>query len=266
MPSNPERPMRAQTTPSHLPELEIAKALSERRVLLAFQPIVGAGDRVAFHEALLRLRLPCGQLLAPGQFLLGLRNPTLRRALDIRALSLGIAELNAHPGLRLSVNVDPDSLHNPVFHRELDMQLRTAPETAERLILELTERAPLPPLPVFARRRDRWREMGLSLALDDFGAGCTSFRHLRDWRFDILKIDGSFSRNVHSDPDNQALMRALCGLAQHFEAYTVAEAVETAAEARWLTACGLDACQGYHLGRPTVDPAWRPSEPAIASG
>lgn len=258
--------MHAQTCLSQLPEPKIVQALSEQRILLAFQPIIGTGGRVAFHEALLRLRLPSGQVLAPGQFMIGLGDPALRRALDRRAMSLGIAELNANPGLRLSINVDPDSLQDPAFHRDLEMQLRNAPETAERLILELTERAPLPPLPVFARRLDRWREMGISLALDDFGAGCTSFRHLRDWRFDIVKIDGSFSRAVHKDPDNQALMRALCGLAQHFEAYSVAEAVETEAEARWLTACGIDACQGYHFARPTVEPAWRLGEPAFASG
>jgi EAL domain-containing protein (putative c-di-GMP-specific phosphodiesterase class I) len=93
----------------------------------------------------------------------------------------------------------------------------------------------------------------MCLALDDFGAGHTAFRHLRDWRFDIIKVAGCFARGVDRCGDNQVLFRTLAGLARHFDALVVAEGVETAAEAAWLHAAGLDALQGYHVARPTLD-------------
>lgn len=106
------------------------------------------------------------------------------------------------------------------------------------------------------------RTAGVCLALDDFGAGHTAFRHLRDWRFDIIKVAGCFARGVERSGDNQALFRALAGLARHFEAMVVAEGVETAAEATWLRGAGIDALQGYHLSRPSLDAPWRDAAPA----
>jgi EAL domain-containing protein (putative c-di-GMP-specific phosphodiesterase class I) len=240
---------------------QVTQALAQGRIVLAFQPVMQAArpDRPAFHEGLLRLLLPDGRPVSAGLFMPGLENGPLARALDRRALDLGLAELAANPGLRLSLNVAPDSLDDPEWHDLLQYHLAGDPTLGERLILELTETGPLPDLASFAPILVLWRAQGISLALDDFGAGHTAFRHLRDWRFDILKIDGRFSRDVHRDPDNQALMRALTGLAQHFETLIVAEGVETHADACWLAACGVTALQGFHFARPTLTPAWRDS-------
>lgn len=252
------RPAPPRPTAS-IPLRAVAQALAQGRITLAFQPVMQAGrpEAPAFHEALLRLALPDGRIATPGQFLPALHSPQLSRALDCRALDLGLAELIAAPALRLSLNVSPATLEHPAWHDLLRNRLTAHPTLGERLILELTETAPLPDLTRFAPVLHDWRRWGISIALDDFGAGHTAFRHLRDWRFDIVKIDGCFSRDVHRDPDNQALMRALTGLAAHFDALTVAESVETHADACWLTGCGLHALQGYHFARPTLDPPWR---------
>ncbi len=100
------------------------------------------------------------------------------------------------------------------------------------------------------------QEKGVSFALDDFGAGYTSFRYFRDFYFDILKIDGSFIKDIHKNPDNQVLTRALISLGQHFEMYTVAEFVEAEEDVEFLVDAGIDCMQGYFFGVPTIRPIW----------
>jgi EAL domain-containing protein (putative c-di-GMP-specific phosphodiesterase class I) len=95
---------------------------------------------------------------------------------------------------------------------------------------------------------------GISFALDDFGAGQTSFRYFRDFSFDMVKIDRQFIANVHRDRDNQALVQALILIARQFDMFTVAEGVERAEDAAWLQAQGVDCLQGYLFGMPVLHP------------
>jgi EAL domain-containing protein (putative c-di-GMP-specific phosphodiesterase class I) len=97
---------------------------------------------------------------------------------------------------------------------------------------------------------------GISFALDDFGAGYTSFRFLKEFYFDILKIDGQFVRGIATDPDNQVLTAALASIGQQFDMVTVAESVEKPEDAAYLAALGIDCLQGYYFGAPTVRPPW----------
>ncbi|MGR3199276.1 MAG: EAL domain-containing protein, partial [Paracoccus sp. (in: a-proteobacteria)] len=105
---------------------------------------------------------------------------------------------------------------------------------------------------------------GISLALDDFGAGYTSFRYLRDFCFDMIKIDGQFIRRISASPDNQVLTRALQSIAHHFDMFTVAESVETAEDASFLIDIGIDCLQGYYFGAPTIAPPWK-TPPSLAT-
>ncbi len=98
------------------------------------------------------------------------------------------------------------------------------------------------------------RRTGCAFALDDFGAGATGFRHFRDFRFDMVKIDGAFVQGVHRSPDSQVLVDCLLTAARHFEMVTVAERVEAPADADWLRARGVDCFQGYLYGRPAARP------------
>jgi len=236
---------------------EVGAALRQGRVILAWQPVLQAArpDSPAFHEALVRLRLPCGEVVAPGRFLPALGDGPLARALDRHVLALALRALAADPALRASVNAAPASLLCPRWHDTLrDGRAAGGATVMERLIVEVTEHAPLPGFARVSARLAPARAAGLCLALDDFGAGHTAFRHLRDWRFDIVKVAGCFARGVDRCPDNQVLFRTLAGLAHHFEAMVVAEGVETAAEAAWLRGAGIDGLQGYHLGRPALGP------------
>ena len=109
------------------------------------------------------------------------------------------------------------------------------------------------------------RATGCAFALDDFGAGATGFRHFRDFRFDMVKIDGGFARGVHGNRDAQVLVESLAAIARHFEMLTVAEQVESEAEAGWLRAAGIDCLQGYLYGRPAARPALAPDARRLAS-
>ena len=248
-------------SPAHLygrmlDRADVAAALRQGRVVLAYQPVMQAQapDRPAFHEGLLRLRLPCGEIVAPGRFLPMLGDGPMARALDRHALATVMRDLAASPAIRLSVNAAPGSLVCPQWHAVLRDGIAAGGVTvAERLIVEVTEHRPLPAAARTAPLLAAARAAGVCLALDDFGAGQTAFRHLRDWRFDIIKVAGCFARGVDRCADNQVLLRALIGLARHFEALVVAEGVETATEARWLRDAGIDGLQGYHLARPTLE-------------
>ena len=83
------------------------------------------------------------------------------------------------------------------------------------------------------------------------------FRSFKDFSFDILKIDGDFIRGIAQDPDNQVLTRAIVSIAGQFDLFTVAESVERADDAEFLTQIGVDCLQGYYFGAPTVSPEWR---------
>lgn len=232
----------------------VEQALAEDRIALALQPVVmaAAPDRPAFHEGLIRLIERDGTIVAAGTFIEAVEPTPTGRALDRAALRLALGALTETPDLRLAVNLSPLGFGDCEWGSILAEAVQANPTLAERLIIEVTERAHAVDRALMRAFMDHWRAQGIAFALDDFGAGSTGCRHLSDFRFDIVKIDGSFSRAVHSDPDNQAFLRFLIPLARHFEALTVAEAVECAAEARFLAGLGVDALQGFHFGAPRI--------------
>lgn len=242
----------------------VRTALTEKRAMLAFQAVVGARrpDRPAFWEGLVRVADPTGRIIPARDFMGAVESSETGRMLDALSLELGLAALAAHPGLRLAVNMSARSIGYPRWMRVLDEGLAGGPTVAERLILEITESsAILMPEIVTAFMRDLQRR-GIAFALDDFGAGFTSFRYLRDFTFDIVKIDGQFVRGIHADPDNQVLMAALLAVARHFDMVAVAESVEEAADATFLARLGVDCLQGYLYGAPTLRPPWREAQGA----
>ena len=128
------------------------------------------------------------------------------------------------------------------------------------MILEITESsAMLMPDLVTVFMADM-QARGICFALDDFGAGYTAFRYLKDFYFDIIKIDGQFVRGVSRDPDNQVLVQALVSIARHFDMVTVAESVETLEDARYLVDIGVDCLQGYFYGIPSTEAPWLASK------
>jgi len=148
------------------------------------------------------------------------------------------------------------SIGYPKWKQVLNRGLAADDRIAERLILEITESSAMQMPELVTTFMGELQERGITFALDDFGAGYTAFRYLREFYFDIVKIDGQFVRNVHADPNNQVLMEALISIASHFDMFTVAETVESGEEAAWLSQAGIDCLQGYFYGAPSLTPPW----------
>ena len=233
-------------------------ALDRGRLRLAFQPVVNGRDpgRIAFHEGLIRVLDDTGRAIPARDFIDTVETMELGRMIDCASLEMGMTALAQRADLRLSVNMSARSIGYPRWMRVLRRGLAANPTVGERLILEITERSAMLVPEIVTAFMDEMQSAGVSFALDDFGAGFTSFRYLRDFCFDMLKIDGQFIRGIARDPDNQALTRALLSIGRHFDMVTVAESVERPEDAAWLRAEGIGAMQGWLFGAPTVRPAW----------
>jgi EAL domain-containing protein (putative c-di-GMP-specific phosphodiesterase class I) len=236
----------------------VRRAIQEKRMRLAYQPVVVAADpaRIAFHEGLIRVIDPSGRVIPARDFIDAVETDELGRQIDCLALDIGLTTLARFPQIRLSVNMSARSIGYPRWMKILRKGLATDETIGPRLILEITEGSAMLVPELVVAFMDDLQAQGVSFALDDFGAGQTAFRYFRDFFFDVVKIDGQFIRNIHADRDNQALTRALMSIGQHFDMLTIAESVETTQDAEWLQAAGIDCMQGYLFGAPTVRPAW----------
>ncbi len=240
-------------------------ALNENRLILSYQPIVGAKSRLPEHyECLLRMTRTDGSLAVAGEFIPAAESLGLVRLVDWRALEMTLAQLRAHPTVKLSLNVSGTTANDQSWLNAFVDCIRENHELASRLTVELTETAALQAFEDNARFVSRLRELGCRVAIDDFGAGYTSFRNLHMLRFDMVKIDGSYVKNLSHSPDNQVFVRTLVDLAKNFHLETVAEWVDSEEDACLLAEYGVDYFQGFHFGRPDTAPAWA-NLPAIAS-
>ncbi len=122
--------------------------------------------------------------------------------------------------------------------------------------MELTETAALHHFEENARFVSQLREMGCRVAIDDFGAGYTSFRNLQMLKVDTVKIDGAYVRGLSESPENQVFVRTLVDLAKNFDLKTVAEWVGSDEDADLLESFGVDYFQGFHFGEPLIKPVW----------
>jgi EAL domain-containing protein (putative c-di-GMP-specific phosphodiesterase class I) len=138
------------------------------------------------------------------------------------------------------------------FERLRD-QLSATPGAAERLILEIVETQAVGDVTEAARILARIKTLGVRIAMDDFGAGYTSFRNLRLLGVDMVKIDGAFVQNLASSIDDRFFVRTLAALARHLGVVTVAEWVEDEETCRLLGDWGVDYLQGHYIGRAETD-------------
>lgn len=237
----------------------VRAAVEKGNGVLAYQPIVQAQNtkRPAFYEGLIRIIDDTGRIVPLRDFMPVAEQTELGRQIDCLSLTLGLKSLAEDPSLRLSINMSARSIGYPDWMRILREGLADDPYLGERLILEITESSAMGMPDLVNQFMREVQRYGVSLALDDFGAGYTSFRYLRDFCFDLIKIDGQFIREISEHPDNQVLTRALQSIAHHFDMFTVAESVETADDAAFLIDMGVDCLQGYYFGAPTIAPPWK---------
>jgi EAL domain-containing protein (putative c-di-GMP-specific phosphodiesterase class I) len=232
-------------------------ALRQDRLLFAFQPIVCASTgRIDYFECLLRMRNIKGDIVAGGKFIGAIERLGLIGFVDNYVLEQTLRELANCPGIRLGLNISSLTAREGSWLQLLRLRLRHRPDLACRLVVEITETAAVDDIEAAARFVDAVHNLGCRVALDDFGAGHTSLRHLQSLAVDVVKIDGSYVRNLSAGSEQRIVLRDLLDLIKYHGFATVAEGVENAEAASFVCAAGVGYLQGYHLGPPTTERAW----------
>ncbi len=240
----------------------VDRAVSAGEVLLAYQPIMQAQapGRVAFYEGLIRVLDATGRVIPAVQFMGDAEHSELGRKLDCQSLRLGLKALQAHPQLRLSINMSGRSIGYRPWQNILNRFLKQDATLGERLILEISEKSAMTVPEIVAGFMSEQQRNGISFALDEFGSGLFAVKFLKDFCFDAVKIDGQYTSGIHANADHQVVTASLMSVARNFDMFTVATRVEHPADAEYLTALGADCLQGFLYGAPVVRPPWLPQK------
>jgi diguanylate cyclase (GGDEF)-like protein/PAS domain S-box-containing protein len=236
---------------------QLPAAIDRDELVLEYQPIVElSSDRVYGVEALVRWQHPQRGLLGPGQFvplaeengaIVALGDWVLRAALD------QLAEWDRHPataGLSISVNISAHQLDQDGFVARVAALLRHSHVDPARLLLELTESTVVADPGSAAHNLMALRELGVRLAVDDFGTGVSGLSQLRSFPLDVLKIDRSFVNGIEADAAKLDLVRGIIQLADTLDLAVVAEGIERPEQRDCLRALSTTYGQGYLFSRP----------------
>ncbi len=234
---------------------QLRQAIETGQLVLHVQPKASLpSGRVHAVEALVRWQHPERGLLPPGEFLEVAESTSLIGPLTawVLAEALRVAAGWAAAGspLTISVNLSARTLHDPALADMVADQLAAAGVRPGLLRLEITETAVSSDPAAAVDVLRRLRALGVSLSLDDFGAGFTSLAQLRDLPLTELKVDRTIVAEAATRPADTAVLRALVGLGHDLGLLVVAEGVEDAATQDLLVSLHCDEMQGFHLARP----------------
>lgn len=243
---------------------EIVTALNERRIVTAFEPVVEVRSRQpAFYECLVRMEQADGRALLAPDIVPVAERLGLIRLVDHRVLELAVAELAASPNVRLSLNISPATTMDPDWWTSIETLMQAHPGVGERLIVEITETVAIRDIDDIRGFITRLKNFGSRIAIDDFGAGYTSFRNLRKLGVDIVKIDGAFVQNIARSADDRAFVQTLIDLARRLQIKTVAEWVQDEEAAAMLREWGCDYIQGRLIGLASPQRPWSTATDAV---
>ncbi len=209
------------------------------------------------YEVLLRMKDGRRDPIKPSAFLGAAERLNLVQEIDLWVVRECVRRLEqllkSDRDISLSVNLSGATLNQPEALREIESMLRRSSLVQRRITFEITETSAISKIDMARNFIDRMRKQGWRFALDDFGAGFSSFSQLHRFPVDVVKIDGQFVRDMLGNKTNLVVVRAINEIA-HIEARkTVAEFVEDAATLRELGRLGVDYAQGYYIARPLSD-------------
>jgi diguanylate cyclase (GGDEF)-like protein len=234
---------------------ELRRALDRKELVLHYQPKIDLRTgAVCGAEALVRWQHPLHGLLPPDRFIplaehTGLIGPLTYYVLET-AMVQAQAWLHAGHRIPIAVNLSARNLHDERLADHLGMLLERHALSTDLIEVEVTESAIMIE-PIRAHTQlDRINELGVQIAIDDFGVGYTSLAELKTMPVGELKIDRSFVTNMDTETSNGFIVKSVIDLAHNLGLITVAEGVETAATMSALTRLGCDVAQGYHISRP----------------
>lgn len=239
-------------------EADLRRGLERSEFRLVYQPIVGLPDgRVRGVEALLRWDRGIGELVPPAEFIPLAEESGIIVELGAWVLAEACrAALRLDPrpdGLGVSVNLSARQLLDASLDATVEEVLAESGLPPERLTLEITESVFLADAATTIERVDALRRRGVRVAIDDFGTGYSSLSYLRRLPLDAVKIDRAFIEHLADDTRQRALARAIVELCRSLALETVAEGIETRAQARCLVELGCERAQGYLFGRPVAE-------------
>ena len=232
---------------------DVITALDDGRMLLALQPIVSTTTRKPMlYECLLRMQRPDGQIISAGDFIEVAEQLGLSRLIDRRTLEMSIAFAKLHPGVHLSVNVSSLTCSDHEWMATLHKLTGGQRQITERITIEITETTAIDDMDQSIAFVDTLKELGCRVAIDDFGAGYTSFKNLKHLAVDMVKIDGAFVKNLSADRTDAIFINTMAQLARSFGMTTVAEWVGDEVTAQLLADAGIDYMQGFYFGKPLM--------------
>ncbi|HEU4531547.1 MAG TPA: bifunctional diguanylate cyclase/phosphodiesterase [Steroidobacteraceae bacterium] len=238
---------------------QLRDALRANQFRLDLQPILplqGGSNKDPHFEVLLRMIGSDGGSIAPEKFLSAAARYQLMPAIDRWVVEHALGTLAENRGLLrqhsacFTINIAGPSIAQPDFLDYVQSQIRASGLPADLFCFELTETAAVANMGRAEAFMQQLRNFGCTFALDDFGTGFSSLAYLKALPVTLLKIDGSFVRDVILDSRSQSMVRAIAQLAKTMCMETVAEYVETDEIRRRVAALGVDYGQGFCLGRP----------------
>ncbi|HMN37771.1 MAG TPA: EAL domain-containing protein [Hyphomicrobium sp.] len=230
---------------------DVIEALDHQRMGLVLQPMIGAKTgRSEIYECLLRMERPDGSIVSAGEFIPIAEQLGLSRLIDRRTLELSIGILKRHPAIKLSLNVSGLTCSDHEWLVALQRLTGGRKDLTSRLIIEITETAAIQDLDQSINFVDTLKELGCRVAIDDFGAGYTSFKNLKLLNVDMVKIDGAFVKNMADDTSDQIFIKTMIELANTFGLETVAEWVADERSVELLKKAGITYLQGFYYGLP----------------
>ncbi|MET0980630.1 MAG: EAL domain-containing protein, partial [Telluria sp.] len=243
--------MQAKWTARSELESGLRRALRNHEFILNYQPQLDGDSRVIGAEALLRWRLPTGEVLYPTEFIKAAEETNLIVEIGRWVLGTACVELAKWQGnpvtrhLSLSVNVSARQFVEPDFVAMTQEILAATGVDPHGLKFELTETLVVTDFAHTVETMETLRRLGITFSLDDFGTGYSSLAYLRKLPLDQLKIDYSFMRDVLTDRNDASIVRSIIALGGSLGLQVIAEGVETQGQREWLSEAGCFVYQGY---------------------
>lgn len=235
----------------------LRSALEENKFCLYMQPIVKvppATQPIHHYEILLRMLDDNGEIVPPGAFIPAAERYGLMKEIDRWVIHKAISSFhdvfNESDGTGITVNLSGDSMSDTTLFKFIHENLKQYAVNPERICFEITETAVINNIDIAKQFMSDVKELGCSLALDDFGSGLSSFTYLKHFDVDFLKIDGSFVHDLATDHTDRAVVTAINNIGHSMDMLTIAEFVENDDILKILVELGVDYAQGFGMGMP----------------
>lgn len=243
----------------------LRKALSDDQFFMVFQPVMRLPQRrISHYEALIRMRGDNGEVYTPVDFIPAAERMGLIHQIDLWVVEHVLDFLaglgSDQAGVSMSVNLSGHAFQDPALLPLIKQKLDMSWLSASRVMFEITETAAVTNYSETRKMVARLRALGCRFALDDFGAGFSSFSYIKNFPVDMLKIDGSFIANLINDQTDQLLVRSMIEVAHSLGKKVIAEYVENAETLEKLAEFGVDYVQGHYVAQPSeslVDEKWQ---------